>query len=79
VIDTGTNTEITIIPLAPGAIPFEVAISPDGSRAYVASNLNHTVTVINIRTNEVMTEIPTGGQPVSVDVTLDNRRVYVAI
>jgi YVTN family beta-propeller protein len=59
--------------------PNEIAISPDGSRAYVASNLNHTVTVINIRTNEVMMEIPTGGQPVSVDVTPDNRHVYVSI
>jgi YVTN family beta-propeller protein len=52
VIDTNTNTEIATIPVRDGA--WDVAVSPDGSRAYVTHDDGKTVTVIDTDTNTVI-------------------------
>ena len=39
-IDTSTNTVIATIPV--GNVPYAVAVSPDGSRAYVANQNDNT-------------------------------------
>jgi YVTN family beta-propeller protein len=57
VIDTATNTVIATIPI--GGIPiggnraYGVAITPDGTRAYVVTNDN-TASVIDTATNTVV-------------------------
>lgn len=48
VIDTTTNTVIATVPV--GAGPFEVAITPDGARVYVANNISDAVFVIDTAT-----------------------------
>jgi YVTN family beta-propeller protein len=56
-----------------GNRPFWVAVSPDGSLAYVTNlNLNAgTVSVINTATNTVIDTIPVGTQPFGVAVSPD--------
>src|SRR6266699_3240976 len=61
VIDTATNTVIATIPVgvvANGPNPFGVAITPDGSRAYVADGGSAGgVWVIDTASNTVVTNI----------------------
>jgi YVTN family beta-propeller protein len=49
VIDTATNAVVTDIGV--GAVPIGIAITPDGTRAYVAGG---TVSVIDTATNTVV-------------------------
>jgi YVTN family beta-propeller protein len=55
VIDTASNTVVATIPV--GAFPEGVAITPDGTRAYV-TNESNTVSVIDTATNTVVATIP---------------------
>ena len=66
VIDTGTNTVVNTVTLpASSASPVGVAITPDGSEAYVVSGT--TVTVVDTATNTVASTI-TVGSPVNVAI-----------
>ncbi len=59
VIDTATNTVVATIPA--GFRPRDIAITPDGSQAYVANLSNPgTVSIINTTTNSVVATISTG-------------------
>ena len=40
-----------------------MAVSPDGTRAYVTNTQRDTVSVINTATNTVIATIPVGQQP----------------
>jgi YVTN family beta-propeller protein len=60
VIDTATNTVVATVP-AVGSRPRDIAITPDGSQAYVANLSNPgTVSIINTTTNSVVATISTG-------------------
>ena len=55
-----------------------MAITPDGTRAYVTNRRRDTVSVIDTATNTVIgTPIPVGNSPVGVAVTPDGTRAYV--
>ena len=55
VIDTATNTVTATIPV--GRAPSDLAVSPDGTRAYVTTYLG-TVSVIDTATNAVVMTVP---------------------
>jgi YVTN family beta-propeller protein len=81
VINTGTNTVVTTIPLPAGSDPFGIAITPDGTRAYVANaGTPDSVAVINTATNTILTTIPfpAGSDPFGIAITPDGSRAYVA-
>ncbi|MCO5383738.1 MAG: hypothetical protein NHB15_18045 [Methanosarcina barkeri] len=61
VIDTATNTVIDTVNV--GTNPFGVAVTPDGSKVYVANNGDGTVSIINTTTNTVTDTINVGGMP----------------
>jgi len=61
-----------------GAGPFGVAITPDGTRAYVTNDSSNTVSVVDISNNSVFATIPVGGSPIGVAITPDGTRAYVA-
>jgi YVTN family beta-propeller protein len=46
-----------------------VAITPDGTRAYVANRFSNTVSVIDTATNTVLSTIPVGPLPLWVAIT----------
>src|SRR6266851_4582487 len=63
VIDTTTNTVVATIPV--GLFPSGVAITPDGTRAYVINQFvtnqgDNTVSVIDTMTNTIVATIPVG-------------------
>jgi YVTN family beta-propeller protein len=80
VISTSTNT-VTATISDPGR-PEGIAISPDGSRAYVTNLENPAATgnqvdVIDTTTNTVVGSIPVGAVPEALAVTPDGAFVYV--
>jgi YVTN family beta-propeller protein len=55
-----------------------LAVTPNGSKVYVANKGDSTVSVIHTATNNVVgSPIPVGGNPFGVAVTPDNKKVYV--
>jgi YVTN family beta-propeller protein len=75
VIDTLTNTLVGTITV--GQSPWGIAITPDGTRAYVA-NSSGTISVIDTSTDTVITTIVDNDLPFGVAITPDGTRVYVS-
>jgi YVTN family beta-propeller protein len=77
VIDTATNTVVATVPV--GSFPFGVAITPDGTHAYVTNQDSHTVSVIDTATNTVVATVPVGTEsaPREVAITPDGTHAYV--
>ena len=62
-----------------GSIPEQVAISPDGKKAYVTNSGFNTVSVIDT-TNDAATplNITVGKSPTGIAITPNGKRIYVA-
>ena len=75
-IATATNTVTSRSEVR--AFPEGVAVSPDGSRVYVANAGSSTVSVIDTATNTVTATIAVGLWRYGVAVTPDGSKVYVA-
>jgi YVTN family beta-propeller protein len=59
--------------------PFTLAITPDGSRAYVSNSNGDSLLTVDLRTNAVIgAPIPLDGDPNGIAITPDGGRVYVA-
>jgi YVTN family beta-propeller protein len=54
-----------------------VAITPDGTSAYVTNENSNSVSVIDTTSNEVVATIAVGGQPRGVATTPDGTLIYV--
>jgi YVTN family beta-propeller protein/autotransporter-associated beta strand protein len=74
VINTGTNAVVTTINV--GTSPTGIAVSPDGTRAYVTQTGNN-VSVIDTTTNTVVTTLTGFNAPAGVAFSPDGTRVYV--
>jgi YVTN family beta-propeller protein len=61
-----------------GNFPNGIAVTPDGSKAYVANRNSDNVSVINTATNTVVATVPVGNFPNGIAVTPDGSKVYVA-
>jgi len=72
-IATNSNAVVATIPV--GAQDHGVAVSPDGSRAYVTSS--GSVYVISTATNQVIATIGIGGSPTDLAIRPDGRFAYV--
>ena len=75
VIDTTNNTVIATVPV--GTKPWEVAVSPDGKKAYVANFFSNTTSVIDTTNNTVTATVPVGTYPSGIAVSPDGTKVYV--
>ena len=79
VIDLTTDRVDTTIPVGSG--PSAIALSPDGSRAYVSDTgyiNNGNVAIIDLATFQVVGYISVGQQPVGLAVSPDGSTLYVA-
>jgi YVTN family beta-propeller protein len=70
------NTLVANIPV--GITPYDLSLTPDGSRLYVVNANSNNVSVINTTTNQVIATVPVGSAPQSIKVTPDGTSVYVA-
>ncbi len=66
VIDTTKNTVIDTVKV--GTNPSGVAVSPDGSKVYVANYGNSNISVIDTSNNTVTATVPVGVYPAGVAV-----------
>ncbi len=76
VVDATTNTVKHVITV--DSSTSDVAVSPDGSRAYVVNFGNGTVSVIDTSTNVEIDTITVGALPSNVAFSPDGTRAYVA-
>jgi YVTN family beta-propeller protein len=56
----------------------QIAITPDGTRAYIADFSSKSVTPIDLRTNQALAPIAVEMEPFGLAITPDGRRLYVA-
>ena len=82
IIDTSTNTVVAELVTGSGVIstiPHALAVTPDGSKVYVANAGEGTVSVIDTATKQVVGDpVFVGGEPFDVAVSPDGSWVYVA-
>jgi YVTN family beta-propeller protein len=78
IIGTATNT-IVGEPLFVGFQPTQVVFSPDGTRAYVTNFLGSTISTIDTAATSVLSQIRAAGDPNGVVLTLQGKRMYVAL
>src|ERR1700722_1947081 len=77
-IDTSTNQIFdTIVGPSNSSANF-IAITPDGSFAYVTNGGDDTVIVISLATNTIVATIPVGMQPEGIAITPNGKFAYVA-
>ena len=76
VVDTQSNSVTTSIPV--GDNPIGIAITPNGSKAYVANITSGDVSVIDTASNSVITTINVGPTPLGIVVSPDGSKVYIA-
>ena len=76
VFETATNTVTAEIPV--GALPQGVAITPDGTRAYVANGGSSSVSVIDTASNTVVATVDTfaGAKTIAVDPVTHNAYLF---
>jgi YVTN family beta-propeller protein len=73
VIDMETDTIVGLVP----AWGRDLAVTPDGSYAYLLSLFFNSVQAIQTAGNAIVATIPVGASPISVAVTPDGVHVYV--
>jgi 40-residue YVTN family beta-propeller repeat len=86
VIDMETDTLIDTDPADPDIDPIHtgkpgptrVAITSDGSKAYVVNSGMDTVSVIDIESDELIATVEVGSTPVDMEISPDGSMVYVA-
>jgi YVTN family beta-propeller protein len=76
VIDVPSNAPLVSIPV--GDDPDGVAVTPDGSAAWVTDFLSNAVSIIDTSTQSVSATIPVGAGPVGIALSPDGAAAYVA-
>ncbi|WP_344757823.1 beta-propeller fold lactonase family protein [Mucilaginibacter dorajii] len=79
VINSTTNEVVETIPAGFGSEPDQIAISADGSRAYVTNIGSNTISVINTLTNKIINYIPVGEGPTGIVISPDGKKLFVGI
>jgi YVTN family beta-propeller protein len=77
VVNTATNQVTTLTVGAAGAGPMGVAISPDGTRLWVANGSADTVAIVDTTTNTVVNTIPLPSGAVYVAFSPDGHQAYI--
>jgi len=69
---------VTVATILVGTLPYDLALTPDGSRLYVVNAVSNNVSVIDTASNTVIATVAVGNAPQSIAVTPDGTLVYVA-
>lgn len=79
VLSTTTDEVVAVIGLS-GSEPYDLAVTPDGSRVYVACKGSSSVVVVSTATNAEISSIPLSSEnasPEGIAITPDGSKVYV--
>ncbi|MGB7727213.1 MAG: beta-propeller fold lactonase family protein [Candidatus Acidiferrum sp.] len=76
VLSIPSNAQLATITV--GTFPYDLVLSPDGSRLYIPNEGSNNVSVIDTSSNTVIATIPVGNAPQSISITPDGTLVYVA-
>ena len=76
-IDTSTD-EVEKVLLTHQASTHMISFSPDGSTVYVANIASNNITVIDVKSESIITHIPVGRGPEGVAVNPKGNHLYVA-
>ena len=76
VIDTASDMVTATVEV--GNSPRGIAVSPDGTKVYVANEDSKSVSVIDTATNTVIAVVNVISEPYGIAVTPDGKNVYVA-
>jgi DNA-binding beta-propeller fold protein YncE len=77
-MDTATGQVLDVIALAPGAMPQDVRLTPDGSKFYVADTMRGDVVILSADATTITGTIPTGTGAHGIYPSRDGRLVYVS-
>lgn len=77
VLDSLTGAETASVPIAVSATPTGIAISPDGSKAYITNHRANSVSVISTQDDSVTT-ISGFNAPTGIAISPDGTRAYIA-
>jgi len=77
VVDTATKQITTVTVGRNGAGPAGVAVSPDGTRVWVANSSAGAIAIIDTTTNKVVKTIPVPSGAVYVAISPDGHQAYV--
>ena len=83
IFDTRTAANTRVAQVAVGTEPNGVAVSPDGTRVYVANTVSGTITVLSVdRASSAygltVLTIPVGTEPYGLALTPSGKKLYVA-
>src|SRR5437016_1223152 len=84
IFDTRNGANTRVAQVTVGTEPNGVAISPDGSRIYVANTVSGTVSVLaadrlnSLYGTPVLNPIPVGTEPYALALTASGKKLYVA-
>ena len=76
-VDVVNTADSTFKHIGVGHYPWDLAISPDARRAYVANSLDDSVSVISCTTDLVTARIPVGARPCRIAVCAQGDRAFV--
>lgn len=77
-VDTATGEVLAIINLAPGAMPQDVRLTPDGKKFYVADMMSDGVWIVDGATMIVTGQVKTGIGAHGIYPSRDGTRMYVS-
>lgn len=75
VVDTVTQKVVQV--LHAGSDPEQFALSPDGSKLFVANEDAATISVVDVSSGSIVERVPVGREPEGVGITPDGRWVLV--
>src|SRR5687768_13678296 len=81
--DVRPGTNVRLAEISVGTEPNGVAVSPDGSRVYVANTVSGTISVLGVdrttsRYNQLLATIQAGTEPYGLALTPSGGKLYVA-
>jgi quinoprotein dehydrogenase-associated probable ABC transporter substrate-binding protein len=78
IVDVAANKVLKTLALPPGSLPMGLALSPDEQRLYVANGRARTISVVDLKSDELVANLRVGARPWGIGLTSDGKFLYTA-
>jgi DNA-binding beta-propeller fold protein YncE len=78
VLEPVVGTNVATIPLPPASKPYGIAMSPDGSAAYVTLRATGQVAALDPTARALLETIEVGPEPKGIAIAADSERIFVS-